>query len=610
MTMKKLFALPLFAAVVGSLLLSLQQVSAQSTAFIYQDFVDQGLPSDLLDGTHKVSNGSYTFTFRLATAATGSNYVGSAITNPVVIASKEFSTPLDFDNVFDGQLYWVEIARKVGKEFVTLTPRQLLPSAPYALYAYTAGTIAASNVSGGSITINATNGLSGGGTVALGGSITLSNTGVLSVTGSGGINAATLDGAVTLSLDATNGDTAGTLVERDGSGNFSANSVALNSLSLPDPGAIYSGSNAVLYSDSGTGDFFAGLEAGNSPNGGGSDNTASGFQALFANGTINTSGTAVHYPVGPGNNNTANGYQSLYNNGTVNISGEANEQRLPSVGNNNTASGFQALFNNGNLNISGANIQQTVTVGDNNTAAGYQALYNNGIVNVSGGNIQQLVTVGNNNTAYGYQALLNNGGLNDGGGNIQSPITSGNDNIALGYQAGTNIISGNNNIDIGASGPSDESAIIRIGNPSIQTATYLSGTVYANGVELTSDRNAKEQFAPVNAQAVLDKVAALPISEWKFKTDKSVQHIGPMAQDFKAAFNVGTDDRHIAVVDEGGVALAAIQGLNLKLNEKDAEIQMLKAKADKVDSLEQQNVSLAQRLHELEAAVKALAEKK
>jgi hypothetical protein len=49
-----------------------------------------------------------------------------------------------------------------------------------------------------------------------------------------------------------------------------------------------------------------------------------------------------------------------------------------------------------------------------------------------------------------------------------------------------------------------------------------------------------------------------------------------MAQDFQAAFQLSADDKHISLVDEGGVALAAIQGLNQKLNEKDAEIQGLK----------------------------------
>jgi hypothetical protein len=103
------------------------------------------------------------------------------------------------------------------------------------------------------------------------------------------------------------------------------------------------------------------------------------------------------------------------------------------------------------------------------------------------------------------------------------------------------------------------------------------------------------------------KVAALPITLWNFKTDAGTRHIGPMAQDFHSAFNVGTDDKHIATVDEEGVALAAIQGLNQKVEElknalahRDAENMELK----------QQNDSLAQRLNELEAAVKSLVEKK
>ena len=105
-----------------------------------------------------------------------------------------------------------------------------------------------------------------------------------------------------------------------------------------------------------------------------------------------------------------------------------------------------------------------------------------------------------------------------------------------------------------------------------------SGTVTANGVLLTSDRNAKENFTAINAQTVLAKVSALPITEWNYKTDsKGVQHLGPMAQDFQAAFGLdGADDKHISVIDEGGVALAAIQGLNQKLDEKGAEIQDLK----------------------------------
>jgi hypothetical protein len=92
-----------------------------------------------------------------------------------------------------------------------------------------------------------------------------------------------------------------------------------------------------------------------------------------------------------------------------------------------------------------------------------------------------------------------------------------------------------------------------------------------------SDRNSKENLQPVNAQNVLEKMATLPMNTWNYKSqDAAIRHIGPMAQDFKAAFGVGETDTGIATVDEEGVALAAIQGLNQKLNEKDAEIQDLK----------------------------------
>jgi outer membrane murein-binding lipoprotein Lpp len=103
---------------------------------------------------------------------------------------------------------------------------------------------------------------------------------------------------------------------------------------------------------------------------------------------------------------------------------------------------------------------------------------------------------------------------------------------------------------------------------------YCNGTTWVNG----SDRNSKEDFAAVNPREVLAKVSALPITEWKYKAEADgSKHLGPMAQDFHAAFGLnGPDDKHIATVDESGVALAAIQGLNQKVEEKDAEIQELK----------------------------------
>ena len=122
-----------------------------------------------------------------------------------------------------------------------------------------------------------------------------------------------------------------------------------------------------------------------------------------------------------------------------------------------------------------------------------------------------------------------------------------------------------------------------------------------------SDRNAKDSFAPLDSQTVLAEVTALPLTTWSYKSEPGVRHVGPMAQDFFRAFAVGEDDRHITEVDEGGVALAAIQGLNQKLQEQNGQLQ---AKDSEIQKLEQQNQALENRLDNLESMVKSLADKK
>ena len=251
------------------------------------------------------------------------------------------------------------------------------------------------------------------------------------------------------------------------------------------------------------------------------------------------------------------------------------------------------FFGNICVGLSAGGKLSTTTQPGDNTALGVGALFDNFLSGY--------------NTAIGYEALSNStAGMNTGVGFMAlSANKTGSGNIALGAAAGIAIASGNNNIDIGNQGIAGDNGIIRIGTQGTQTACFVAGNVYANGVMLTSDRNAKENFSTINALAVLAKVASLPVTEWNYKTDeKGVQHIGPMAQDFQAVFQLSKDDKHISVVDEGGVALAAIQGLNQKLEQqgkdKDAEIQDLK----------QQNDSLAARLNELESAVKQLATQK
>jgi hypothetical protein len=88
-----------------------------------------------------------------------------------------------------------------------------------------------------------------------------------------------------------------------------------------------------------------------------------------------------------------------------------------------------------------------------------------------------------------------------------------------------------------------------------------------------SDRRLKTALQAVDAGAILDQVAALPMSTWSYIAQgEGVRHIGPMAQDFAAAFGVGENDTTISTIDADGVALAAIQGLNAKLERDNAAL--------------------------------------
>ncbi len=104
-----------------------------------------------------------------------------------------------------------------------------------------------------------------------------------------------------------------------------------------------------------------------------------------------------------------------------------------------------------------------------------------------------------------------------------------------------------------------------------------------------SDRDAKEGFAAVDVRSVLDRLADLPLQTWKYRTEPSGNvHMGPTAQDFRSQFSLGNDDRHISTVDADGVALAGIQGLNLKLEEalrlKEEEIKELRSRVDRLSA--------------------------
>ena len=112
-------------------------------------------------------------------------------------------------------------------------------------------------------------------------------------------------------------------------------------------------------------------------------------------------------------------------------------------------------------------------------------------------------------------------------------------------------------------GPGPEAAPEMARKPYTRPRLIEHGRVSALtfGSPTISDRNAKEAFEAIDPRALLAAVVTLPIERWSYKGE-TTRHLGPMAQDFAAAFGLGADDRHIFPLDAAGVSLAALQGLH------------------------------------------------
>ncbi|HEX8529026.1 MAG TPA: tail fiber domain-containing protein, partial [Cytophagales bacterium] len=108
--------------------------------------------------------------------------------------------------------------------------------------------------------------------------------------------------------------------------------------------------------------------------------------------------------------------------------------------------------------------------------------------------------------------------------------------------------------------------------------------------------NRKENFRPVNGEALLGKIGGFRLTTWNYKGEdaRRFRHYGPMAQDFYAAFGhdgvgtVGTDTT-IATLDLNGLNFTAIKAL-----------------VDRTDALRQKDAELEQKNRELEALLSQL----
>jgi hypothetical protein len=128
--------------------------------------------------------------------------------------------------------------------------------------------------------------------------------------------------------------------------------------------------------------------------------------------------------------------------------------------------------------------------------------------------------------------------------------------------------------------------ISRVGSGANEILVTPTGNMTIQGT-LTegSSRETKNDIVDVKGADILDRVLDLPISEWSYEKDRSgSRHLGPMAEDFHASFGLGDSGRGLASLDTSGVALAAIQGLNSKLERENAmlrtELEELRATVD------------------------------
>jgi hypothetical protein len=218
---------------------------------------------------------------------------------------------------------------------------------------------------------------------------------------------------------------------------------------------------------------------------------------------------------------------------------------------------------------------------------------------------------GSNNVASGLGSTVA-GGTGNSATNAYATVPGGVVNTAGGYgsfAAGDNATASDNNSFVWGDGSraalsqgANSFAILATGGIWLFTGPYPAGIkLPPNGSSWVglSDRNAKKNVKPVDCQAVLDKLARIPVEQWNYKWEKDTDtpNIGPMAQDFIHAFYPGRDDKGISTLQFDGVELAAIQGLNEKLEGRSqkAEGQIAELKAE--------NAELKARLEKLERAV-------
>jgi hypothetical protein len=567
----------------------LSTVFAQGTAFTYQG---------QLQNNGALANGNFDLKFTLfKTNITGAAVAGPVTNSDVGISNGLFTVTIDFGGaVWNGETNWLEIAVETngGSPFTKLSPRQQVTPSPYAITAENLGSDGLSGTYGDMVTLNnSSNQFTG---VFTGDGSALTN-----------VNAATLGGLSASSFWQLGGNTAASGSQIVGTLNnqpfdlYADGVRAMRLVLRTDANGQYSNAPNVI-GGSPVNLVKGGVVGGTVGGGGGMDTNGISYmnQVNADFGTISG---------GLNNNVSSTGNYSFIGGGAVNIASGV----LATVGGGeqNSATNFAATVGGGLLNIAGGN-SSTVPGGSFNIAAGQDSFAAGNSASVtndysflwsdSGASSDRGAEFKIQASSGVSMVVSGSSGLNPAALEVNSQSATGVAVYAHQGSTGSTIVTvntGTGDLINGFSGPSGGSDVFTVQN---------DGTVVSKGVVLTSDRNVKENFAPVSPLQILDKVVSLPVSQWSYKADDARRHIGPVAQDFHTAFGLnGADDKHISVIDEGGVALAAIQGLNEKLEggSQKAEAGIQKSEA-RIQTLETENAELKARLEKLEVLIASM----
>jgi hypothetical protein len=345
-------------------------------------------------------------------------------------------------------------------------------------------------------------------------------------------------------------------------------------------------------------------------------NQATGLNSAVAAGSNNLASAQGAF-VGAGTANQANGISSLVIGGFDNRAVAIDS--LVGAGAGHRATGARSVIVGGGYNVAsggwsfiggggrdGSASTPAGTDAKDQIASGNFSTIGGGQGNRTGPNAFSTVTGGAFNTASGGFAAVGGGFNNTANGN-SATVAGGYSNIASGdfsFAAGRDAVAAGNGTFViaDASTPLQFPAYVANAFAARYTGgfTFASsvdpGTgFYATGCQLfsgggswacSSDRETKTAFDVIDSQSILQNVADMPITRWRFQGEADdIRHIGPMAQDFRAAFGLGHNDKSISMLDAQGVALAAIQGLHRLGQEKDARIVALEQRVAEVESL-------------------------